>query len=90
MSQRISFKVHGKVQGVFFRAFTEEKASSYNLTGFVSNTNDDKVVGEAQGSAESIEKLLKDLNQGPKAAHVVKVEKEEIGAVEGEGGFKTR
>ena len=36
------------------------------------------MTGEAQGSDDSIKSFLKELNTGPSAAHVVKVEKEEI------------
>ena len=43
--------------------------------------------GEAQGSEDALQKLLKDLNNGPRAAHVVKLEKKEIDAVEGESSF---
>ena len=43
--------------------------------------------GEAQGSGDSIKSYLKELNNGPSAAHVVKVEKEEIGVKDGEGSF---
>ncbi|MCJ1294202.1 hypothetical protein MMC34_005759 [Xylographa carneopallida] len=90
MSQRISFKVHGTVQGVNFRSFTQKKASAYGLTGWVSNTTNDKVVGEAQGDGESVKKLLKDLNTGPSAAYVVKVEKEELDVKDGESSFSVR
>lgn len=34
--------------------------------------------------------LLKDLNRGPPAAHVVKVEKSDIEVVDGEEGFAIR
>ena len=37
-----------------------------------------QVIGEAQGSEDSIQSFLKEINNGPSAAHVVKVEKEEI------------
>ncbi|CAF9902869.1 MAG: hypothetical protein ALECFALPRED_000052 [Alectoria fallacina] len=76
--QRISYTVHGTVQGVNFRSFAQTKAKSLNLTGFVTNTSDNKVAGEAQGSEDSIKSFLKELNDGPRAAHVVKLEKEEI------------
>ncbi|KAM0803516.1 Acylphosphatase-like domain-containing protein [Usnea florida] len=88
--QRISYTVHGRVQGVNFRSFTQTKAKSLNLTGFVMNTSDDKVSGEAQGSEDSIKSFLKELNSGPSAAHVTKVEKEEITTKEGESSFGTR
>ncbi|KAK0515005.1 hypothetical protein JMJ35_002384 [Cladonia borealis] len=88
--QRISFKVHGQVQGVNFRSFTVKKAESLNLTGYVKNTSDGKVSGEAQGSEDGIKAFLKEINNGPRAAHVVKVEKEEIGVKNGESSFNVQ
>jgi len=49
-----------------------------------------KVEGEAQGGEESLQKLLKDLHQGPSAAHVVKVEKTEQEVKEGESAFEVQ
>ena len=46
--------------------------------------------GEAQGDDESIKKLLKDLNNGPPAAHVVKLEKAEVEEQEGETSFNVK
>ncbi|KPI39229.1 Acylphosphatase [Cyphellophora attinorum] len=89
MSQRISFLVHGKVQGVFFRDFTQTKASDYGLTGWVRNTNDGKVEGEAQGDKAGLEKFKKDLNEGSKASHVVKVETKDIATKDGESEFRS-
>ncbi|KAF7504259.1 hypothetical protein GJ744_002517 [Endocarpon pusillum] len=88
MAQRISYRVHGKVQGVFFRAFTQEKAQSYGITGFVKNTSDGKVEGEAQGNEDALQKFLKDISEGPKHAHVVKVEKSTIDTKDGESSFE--
>ena len=49
-----------------------------------------QVEGEAQGDEESIQKLLKDINQGPSAAHVVKVDKSETEVKEDESSFEAR
>ncbi|PYH46538.1 acylphosphatase [Aspergillus saccharolyticus JOP 1030-1] len=86
-SQRIAFKVSGTVQGVGFRDFTQRRATEYNLRGWVKNTHCGRVEGEAQGSEESVQKLLKDISKGPRMAHVVKVEKKEIGVKDGEENF---
>lgn len=75
--------------GVNFRSFTQKKASSYGLTGYVRNTDNGRVQGEAQGDPESIEKLLKDINQGPAHAHVVRLEHDSIDDKTGESGFNT-
>jgi len=45
------------------------------------------VVGEAQGSGEALQKFKKDLNDGPSAAHVVKLETKEIDTKNGEASF---
>jgi len=87
MPQRIAFTVHGKVQGVFFRDFTQQKANAYGITGWVKNSSNGKVVGEAQGDSEALSKLKKDLNQGPSSAHVVKLETKEIEPKSGESSF---
>ncbi|KAL2011983.1 hypothetical protein VTN00DRAFT_4701 [Thermoascus crustaceus] len=86
-AKRIAFKVHGTVQGVNFRDFTQRHANDYGLTGWVRNTIDGKVEGEAQGDEESLQKLLKDINKGPRLAHVVKLEKKEIDTQDGESNF---
>jgi len=87
MAKRIAFTVHGKVQGVCFRDFTQQKASSYGITGYVKNTSDGKVAGEAQGEEEALKKLKSDLNEGPRAAHVVKLEVKDIETKNGESSF---
>ncbi|PWY82462.1 hypothetical protein BO83DRAFT_374945 [Aspergillus eucalypticola CBS 122712] len=46
-----------------------------------------QVEGEAQGTEESLQKFLKDINNGPRHAHVVKLEKKEIAPKDGEVEF---
>jgi acylphosphatase len=53
----ISFKIVGKVQGVFFRKHTVDKATELGLVGYVFNGTDGCVYGEAQGSLEALEEL---------------------------------
>ena len=49
-----------------------------------------KVEGEAQGEEDSILKFLKDLSNGPSAAHVVKLEKSEQETKEEESSFENK
>lgn len=72
------------------RYFTQKKAKSYSLTGWVRNTDHGKVEGEAQGEDDSIQKLVGDLNKGPSHAHVTKLDHEDIPVWEGESGFDVR
>ena len=46
-----------------------------------------QVAGEAQGSEDNVKSFLKELNDGPRAAKVVKVEKEEQSVKERESTF---
>ena len=47
-----------------------------------------QVEGEAQGNEDALQKFLKDINEGPKHAHVVKVEKSTIDTKDGESSFE--
>lgn len=49
-----------------------------------------QVEGEAQGEDDVLQSFMKDINQGPRHAHVVKVEKSEIEVQDGETGFEVR
>ncbi|KAL2159169.1 hypothetical protein VTH06DRAFT_2601 [Thermothelomyces fergusii] len=91
MVRRIYFLVHGGVvQGVGFRYFTRHRAVELNLTGWVRNTDNNKVEGEAQGEDDAIAVFLKHIDNGPRHAHVVKLDKEEREPVEGETEFEIR
>ncbi|GHA63236.1 acylphosphatase [Pontibacter akesuensis] len=84
-TKRIALRVHGKVQGVFFRASTQEKAKALGLTGFVQNEADGTVYVEAEGDTEALKQLEQWAHEGSTKARVEKVEVEEK---EGLVGFK--
>jgi acylphosphatase len=62
--------VGGKVQGVFFRASTRDKALALGLDGYARNLADGRVEVVAGGSDEALRELEQWLWQGPPAAHV--------------------
>jgi acylphosphatase len=62
--------VHGRVHGVFYRAFVESRAEELKLTGYVCNRSDGTVEVVAEGNRQSLEKLSGYLKTGPPAAHV--------------------
>ncbi|WP_317046356.1 acylphosphatase [Pontibacter ramchanderi] len=83
--KRVAMRIHGRVQGVFFRASTQGKALELGLYGFVQNEPDGTVYLEAEGKPEALKELEKWAHQGPDRARVEKVEVEEK---EGLAGFE--
>ncbi len=71
-------KVYGKVQGVYFRASTRQKAFELGISGVVKNETDGSVYIEAEGSEKALKHFIAWCNQGPPGAVVDKLEKEEI------------
>ena len=65
--------IEGRVQGVGFRYFVQEKATGLNLNGWVRNTYDEKVEVWAEGERETLEILLNFLRRGPRSAFVTQV-----------------
>ncbi|MEA1888261.1 MAG: acylphosphatase [Pseudomonadota bacterium] len=70
------FTVSGRVQGVFFRASTRDKAQQLGLSGWVRNLHTGHVELVAYGAQKSLEELKQWLWQGPKFAKVKGVESE--------------
>ncbi len=72
MMEKVSLHVtvHGRVQGVFFRASVEERATQLNLTGYVRNRPGNAVEVRAEGEKTKLEKLVEYLKVGPPAAKV--------------------
>ncbi|MBI4356747.1 MAG: acylphosphatase [Gammaproteobacteria bacterium] len=69
--------ITGHVQGVYFRAHTEQEAVRLGLTGWVKNCPDLRVEVMACGSQSSIAQLLHWLKQGPPSAVVNEMHSEE-------------
>ena len=76
----LTFLIHvsGKVQGVFFRQSTKEKADELGIVGTVMNQPDNTVLITATGPKEKLDQLVKWCHQGPRRANVEKVEVKEI------------
>jgi acylphosphatase len=84
-------QVHGKVQGVGFRAFVLERARSLGLVGWVRNSADGLSVElVADGDAESLAQLQAALRSGPPSARVDHVACAPSTAAEHVEGFQIR
>lgn len=77
MMKTVAIIVSGKVQGVFYRQSTKEKAAALAITGEVKNLPDDTVHIIATGEPNQIEQLIEWCRQGPPRARVSGVTIEE-------------
>ncbi|PPE74852.1 acylphosphatase [Solimonas fluminis] len=85
MRECYRFIVSGRVQGVFFRQSTADKANSLGLDGWVRNLPDGRVEGMAAGTPGALAELRGWLDEGPPAARVEGVEWVAAGELHGTG-----
>jgi acylphosphatase len=71
MQQTICILVKGKVQGVFYRQSTREKAKELQITGSVKNLPDESVEIIATGGPVQLQQLIEWCRQGPPRAVVI-------------------
>ena len=77
--------ITGRVQGVFFRARTQEQAARLGVAGWVSNEPDGSVAGHFEGASVDVDALVDWCRSGPERAQVddVRVTEAEPGGSRG-------
>lgn len=72
--------ISGRVQGVWFRGWTEREAAAREITGWVRNRHDGTVEAVFQGAQEDVTAMIEGCWRGPPAAKVtdVQVQKTEL------------
>jgi acylphosphatase len=83
-------RISGKVQGVWFRAWTQTQAESRGLSGWVRNEPDSSVSAVFIGPAGSVDAMIEDLWQGSPASKVHAVETEPYESDDLPSGFEIR
>ena len=78
--------ISGRVQGVFFRAETAERARGLDLAGSVRNRPDGSVEACFEGPSDEVDDMVEWCRRGPPLARVDHVEIEELTPT-GESGF---
>ncbi|MGW8161841.1 MAG: acylphosphatase [Desulfobulbales bacterium] len=71
--RRVHVIVKGRVQGVFFRAYTKDEAVRLGLSGWVRNRPDGSVEAVVEGENDAVAKMVQWFNQGSPHAFVEKV-----------------
>jgi acylphosphatase len=74
--------VAGRVQGVFYRASTRQRAQELGCRGYAHNLPDGRVEVLAVGEPAAVHALIEWLRQGPPAAHVTDVKCTEVALAE--------
>jgi len=77
-SRCVSLLIHGRVQGVFYRAKARAAGADLGLRGWVRNRDDGTVEATACGPSEAIERYITWCHQGPPAARVSRIEIREM------------
>lgn len=70
--------VSGKVQGVYFRVSSQQKAIELGISGYARNLADGDVEVFLSGEAKNVEEMLAWLQHGPKRAEVTKVQQKQV------------
>ncbi len=77
---------HGRVQGVWFRANTEKKASGAGLCGYVQNLDDGSVEAHFEGEETAIKRVLDEISRGAGMGAAL-VDRQDIRWVEPSGQY---
>ena len=89
MIEHIKLTIKGRVQGVWFRASTKQKADKFGIYGYVKNLPNSDVYIEAEATIEQLQKFIIWCNEGPTQARVNEVI-EKKGIVESFTNFEIR
>ena len=74
--------VHGRVQGVYFRASMCQEAAKLGVAGWVCNRRDGSLEAMLQGEAASVDQLIDWARHGPPGARV-----EHVYIADGHGSY---
>lgn len=75
-----TFKIilSGRVQGVGFRYFAEDRAFKHNVKGYVRNTRDNKVEVVCQGLKKNLDSFISEIKRGPALCRVTGFDIQEL------------
>lgn len=87
MRTNVHVIISGRVQGVWFRATTKQKAEQLAITGWVRNTSNGCVEAILEGEEQQVKKMIEWCHIGPPLATVNKVEVKNQNPTDGFDGF---
>ncbi len=78
MTRKVKLLVSGRVQGVYFRMFTRNKAKHFDIKGYAGNLPDGRVEIVAEADHRNIENFIQWCHKGPITARVDHIEMIEL------------
>jgi acylphosphatase len=75
----VHVRIYGRVQGVFFRAWTEDEATARGLSGWVRNRSDGTVEAVFSGPEAKVDEMVAACRRGPPLAEVTRIEQSPAG-----------
>lgn len=69
-TKTVHARITGRVQGVWFRAWTRDEAQARGLSGWVRNEEDGTVTALLSGPAREVDAMVEALHRGPSRARV--------------------
>ena len=72
-TRTVTVRIEGRVQGVYYRAWTDQNARALRLDGWVRNANDGSVEAVFSGPPAQVEAMLRRCADGPPDAKVTAV-----------------
>lgn len=73
IEKSVLVRIEGRVQGVWFRAWTEKTATGHGLSGWVRNRPDGSVQALFSGPTDAVDRMLADCRDGPPLASVTDI-----------------
>lgn len=78
----VKVRLTGRVQGVWFRGWTAERARHLDLGGWVRNRNDGSLEAFFCGAGDAVDEMLAQMKLGPSAARIDDMEVEDVKEME--------
>ncbi|RWC51084.1 MAG: acylphosphatase [Mesorhizobium sp.] len=86
--REVRARVYGNVQGVGFRIWVRDEATSLGLAGWVRNEADGSVTAQIAGVDEAVSTMIERLWKGPSGASVSRVDVKELATGDALVGFR--
>jgi acylphosphatase len=83
----VKLRIHGKVQGVWYRDWTVQAANALGVHGWVRNRTNGTVEALVVGEEAAVRSLIAQCHQGSPASHVERIDETPAQGIVSRDGF---